>query len=172
MNSRSLLVGLDNPANDNPFYALSPEPPETGARIIELIKQFESSYSAGQYLWDFYRANLYPMGHAPMRGKGYRSSDRCMTGHIMAMLWTFSINDIVMLGGRVENAFRPITGEPIDPLKSAVVDVHGCAIRFWSLPFPDHRNHWYTNDDNKLAAGKLLHRLRPKEKQHESIPHR
>lgn len=163
MSSRAMLVGLDNPKSDDPRMALHPIPENaTGGRLVKLIRMREPEYKPGRYLLDFYRVNLYPTGHAPTRGVGFRAQDRSMAAHVMTVLDIVSVGHVILLGRRVTEAFDEVIGDHLDYLKSAVVEHHGSPITFWSLPHPSGRNYWYNDDANVNAASKLLNYVRPK----------
>ncbi len=150
-----LLVGLDNPRSDDPSNALFPLPKESsGGRLVSLIQERESWYTARHYLRDYFRTNLYPTRRAP-EGKGTIKADRDAFAFLRHYVEVLDAEDIVLFGSRTVAAFNSLYDEDLDWCGSRVIN-EGRIRRFWALPHPSGRNRWYNDSDNREAASKLL----------------
>ena len=143
---KTLLIGLDNPHSRNPKHALLPMPDgATGHKIVLLIREQVPGYSAGRYLRDFARLNLYVGEHA-RSGRGSAATDRLLASMALHVLSAGGYLHAVLLGKRVQAAF------------SDFAEV--AAVQFHCLPHPSARNRWYNDEKNRSYAARLLESLR------------
>ncbi len=157
--SRPLLVGLDNPHSNDPRMALYPTPNTTGARLVDLIGETVHNYSRQEYLRDFSRTNMYPTKRAVI-GAGSVRADREAFSHVEHLVQMLDVNDVVLLGNRNVRAFNGLHGRELDWLECEVITDTGDNVRrYWALPHPSGRNHWYNLTRNSRAASDLLGRL-------------
>ena len=156
---RTLLVGLDNHRKEPPHRALWPLPDQSvGAVLMRLINDHVAEdYRPGAFVLDFARANMYPMRRAP-NGKGKTSSDADAITHIMYTAAMIDVNDIVLIGNRVRQAFNRTYLESLDWMQSCVIDTGDSVRRVWAIPYPDSR--FVQFREHRDAVGKLLAMLR------------
>ncbi len=164
---RALLVGLDNPHKEPPHRALWPLPEgSVGDRLLRLIDtETAEDYRPGAFVLDFARTNLYPMRRAP-EGRGKADADRDAMAHVMSYAAQIEVNDVVLVGNRVRQAFNKAvrdshiqwTGEPLTWLESCVVESLNTVLRFWAIPYPDRRYDVFCEHEKAIAQ--LLERLR------------
>lgn len=164
---RALLVGLDNPRKEMPHRALWPLPEgSVGDRLMRLIdKHTTEDYRPGAFVLDFHRTNLYPARRAP-NGRGKAGADKDAMAHVIAHAIQLEVNDCVLIGNRVRQAFNDTvresriqwTGKTLDWLESCVIETEKGMTRFWAIPYPDRRHKVFR--DHEDAAGTLLERLR------------
>lgn len=148
---RTLLVGLDNPHAEDPGMALYPLPRgATGDRVCGLIAEVVDGYTIADYLRDFGRANLYPVGRA-FAGRGATQVDRLMARWVLAYARAAGFQNLVIFGDRLLRAFDLERG-------SGWPKVH-------HLPHPSGRNTYYNDQRHRREAGELLAGLR--ERRHE-----
>lgn len=154
----TLLVGLENTVSKNPTDVLLPTCSPAAKGIVELIRRRVADYSVSDYEHDFLRTALYPASHAP-KGKGTSRQDRDAAGHVYASVLMARADEVVLIGQRVNEAFRDILAEPCRPLQYGL-SPEIAHTRFWYLPAPVFRNYWYNHKCHAEAAAKLMERLR------------
>jgi len=132
---KTLLVGLDNPRSDDPAYALSPYPEHrTGGRVVRMIGTVVEGYTATDYLRDFHRTNLYPIGAAPPKGKGTTRRDRERAAETYAIARQHGYRNIVALGQRVSDAMATASDRDDDPPLLIDVPHPSARNRAWNEP--------------------------------------
>ena len=164
---RALLVGLDNSRKEMPHRALWPLPEgSVGNRLMKLIdNQIPEDYRPGAFALDFHRTNLYPARRAP-NGRGQAAQDNDAMAHVIAHAIALKVNDVVLVGNRVRQAFNGAMRESriqwttthLDWLHSCVVEAENTMVRFWAVPYPDRRYAQFR--EHEQAMGQLLERLR------------
>lgn len=163
---RALLVGLDNPRKDMPHRALWPLPEGTlGDKLMRLIDEHAGDYRPGAFVLDFHRLNLYPMRRAP-QGRGKVQADANAMAQVLAFATALEVNDVVLIGNRVRQAFNAAMresriqwcGDTLQWLESMVIETEKSMFRVWAVPYPDKRYEPFRN--HREAMGQLLERLR------------
>ena len=159
----TLLVGLDNPRSSDPRFALCPAPAGcTGYRIFDMVADQVPAYRRAQYLKDYSRVNLYPVGHAK-NGKGATEMDRAMAGWALLYADQGEHAAVVLFGERVRLAFNHLVELVPEEGEDIAFGQHQAAsgtIIFCSMPHPSGRNHWYNNTEHKQLAGRILAEFR------------
>lgn len=151
--SRIMLLSLHNPQPENPRVLPLPQ------AICDLIAEHEPGYT--RFYSDFDCAYMYPTRRAP-EGKGRKASDLDAFANAMTIADALGIEEVILLGQRVMNTFNAAYDDNIQWLESRVIQSPNLR-RFWSMPHPSGLNYWYTIEENRKAAGKLLNTLRTKE---------
>lgn len=164
---RTLIVGLDNPNSNDPTHALIPTDGSAGQRMVEMIDAvLPEDYLDRHYMGDFERTNLYPIG-AAAEGRGRLARDVEQFANLLYLCGALKVDEVILLGTRVTEAFNHYYGEELKPLECVVTNETAWhddqPRRFWSLPHPSGRNRWYNNQRNRRLAGKLLSSLRARQ---------
>lgn len=145
IDTRPVLVGMNNPISSDPAHALFPYPPGcTGHRLLTMLQSRVPSVTRRQYLARFDRRNVV----------GYKIFDMRMAkecaGQLEREFWG-SGRTVVLLGEDTRRAF----GHPRLLLHPQVIG--GATYR--QIPHPSGRNLWYNDDENRAVVAALLEEL-------------
>lgn len=156
---RTLLVDLDNHRKEPVHRALWPIPDNTvGAALMRLIDEnVAEKYRPGAFVLDFARTKMYPMRRAP-NGKGKTQQDADAIAMVMFTAAMIDVNDIVLIGSRIVQAYNRTFDKNLDWLKSDTIETDGTIRRVWAVPYPDNR--FVQFKQHRKEMGKLLAMLR------------
>lgn len=145
---RPLLLGMHNPASDDPARALDPSVPRTaGARLFELARIELPCLTLAQYYQAFERANLINAREwkpTPARREAARLRGRLRESRGRV---------VVALGREVRDLLKVPPEWPwVLPL-----DMGGWTVR--CLPHPSGRCRWYNGPNERQLAAMMLAEL-------------
>lgn len=147
--AKPVLIGMNNPLNSDPKYALFPHPPGcTGHRIFKMLESRRPGVLRGQYLDTFERINL-------VDGKVWIGRDakgrRVLQARANSLVAALQGRTVVLLGNEVRDAFG------VPPLLVHPQEIRGVTWR--QLPHPSGRCHWYNDPKNREVAALLFEEL-------------
>jgi hypothetical protein len=142
---KPVLIGMNNPLNSDPKFALFPYPPGcTGHRIFCMLQSRRPGVLRKQYLETFDRRNL-------INDTEWVSSLPYLRDKAEQMRKNLVGRTVVLLGNEVRRAFglRPVLVHP--------QEMDGVTWR--QLPHPSGRNLWYNDRENYEVAALLIEEL-------------
>ena len=157
--TRPLLVGLHNPLNPEPEFALYPLPEGcTGARIADMLRP---AFTRSQYLTAFDRVNLLRHDER-VGGKGYAGRLNRARIRLFEHVYAGKYETLVLFGAdvwrTVNHAVRP-QRPPWLCWDTVILGKGGWRVRFLTLPHPSGRNLWYNEPAFRAAAAQALQQL-------------
>jgi hypothetical protein len=156
MNTKPLLIGLNNPLSPRPRDALVPWPRGcAGARLVEYTQLAAPDFTTDEYLDAFERRNLWPGRELP-RGRG-ATNLLLREGRSLLAECVSAPRTVVLLGAKVWYCVLSRT----PPQSFDYQHVHGST--FWYVPHPSGLNRAYNDHANRARTGAVLLSLaRPK----------
>jgi hypothetical protein len=145
VDTRPVLIGMNNPVSSEPEHALFPYPPGcTGHRLFEMLESRVPSVTRRQYLNAFDRRNVVSL----------KSYDKKLAREGAAKLeqefWG-SNRTVVLLGADTVTAF----GIPRLLIHPQMIG----GVTWRQIPHPSGRNLWFNDANNKMLVASLLEDL-------------
>lgn len=157
---RPVLIGMNNPINPDPKYALWPSPSGcTGWRVWQMLSAVHP-LTQREYADAFERRNM-----IDSTTWSEPAAARAVVGHLA----TLGGRRVVLFGAPLRRLFGFVLGDLLaSPMVRDIAPRYGLMLRdvpgeasteaatFYLLPHPSGRNLWYNNPANRLLAGRVL----------------
>lgn len=159
MNGKTLLLGMNNPLSNDPYYDLYPYPAKsTGYRLWKMLPD---GTLRNQYLDVFDRRNL-------LRAREWNVS--AARREAQALIPDLVGRFVVVLGTGVRSALGLPVSEPLSVQTSVVTLDTGekeasFELDWMAFPHPSGRNRWFSDPDNYARARRALALLMNGEKE-------
>lgn len=140
-------MGLDNPQSSDPRHALFPYPEGcSGNRLMRMMQEAAPSFDRSAYV-SIAKTNLWPIGPAPRAER--RLKNMMAAGAMVEQLREQKVT-VVLMGKEVAEAFYELL-----PGEMKVFRISGKPKFYW-IPHPSGRNHYYNDKARRAKVGRFL----------------